>query len=358
MISRSSSSQARRGFTLVELLVVIAIIGILVALLLPAVQAAREAARRMSCGNNLKQLGLSLHNYHDTYKSFPPGGTSVGGPGLGQWGFSWFVFVLPFVEQQNMADQVYVGGNHPGWAHSGQTGGSINGQRFNNVEVPVFFCPSSPLEHMGNVGSYIHMRPHYVGISGAADGRVVASAVTSTSFPDDGFRNNPAARNAVYTGCCGSVTPDGRRANGGVLIGVGPWADKSGRGMNPIKFSEMTDGTANTMAISESGDWFLNQPGDQKERVNSHHGWMMGNPSAGDRKFNLTTVAYPPNTTDNTMPGTGNNDGPNNGIYSAHPGGVQAAGCDGAVKFVSETINLLTLKRLCSRDDGQPANWE
>src|SRR5215210_4213670 len=99
---------SRTAFTLVELLVVIAIIGILVGLLLPAVQAAREAARRMSCSNNLKQLGLAMHNYHDTYKAFPPGVTSIGGPGLGHWGVSWMPLILRFIEQGAMADKLYI----------------------------------------------------------------------------------------------------------------------------------------------------------------------------------------------------------------------------------------------------------
>src|SRR6187401_3085395 len=87
-----------RGFTLVELLVVIAIIGVLVALLLPAVQAAREAARRMSCQNNLKQLGLACHNYADIVGVLPPAGTSSNE-------FSWCVHILPFIEQKNLYDQ-------------------------------------------------------------------------------------------------------------------------------------------------------------------------------------------------------------------------------------------------------------
>jgi type II secretory pathway pseudopilin PulG len=90
----------------VELLVVIAIIGILVALLLPAVQAAREAARRMSCTNNLKQIGISLHNYHDTYKTFPPASAHYGNGHNSEESWGWHVYILPFVEQQPLFDEL------------------------------------------------------------------------------------------------------------------------------------------------------------------------------------------------------------------------------------------------------------
>ena len=98
----SFAPRARRGFTLVELLVVIAIIGILVALLLPAVQAAREAARRTQCTNNLKQLGLAVHNYENTNKELPPGGLTPTG---GSYGHSWWVRILPYIEQGNVYDK-------------------------------------------------------------------------------------------------------------------------------------------------------------------------------------------------------------------------------------------------------------
>ena len=95
----------KRGFTLVELLVVIAIIGVLVALLLPAVQSAREAARRSACQNNLKQIGLALHNYHDTFLYFPPGGITLGGCCATPSYTSWSISILPFLEQTPLADK-------------------------------------------------------------------------------------------------------------------------------------------------------------------------------------------------------------------------------------------------------------
>jgi len=96
------------GFTLVELLVVIAIIGVLVALLLPAVQSAREAARRMSCGNNFKQIGIALHNYHDAYQKLPPGWIMQATSPENSAGWGWPTFILPYVEQQNLYDRLQV----------------------------------------------------------------------------------------------------------------------------------------------------------------------------------------------------------------------------------------------------------
>jgi len=127
----------RSGFTLVELLVVIAIIGVLVALLLPAVQAAREAARRSSCSNNLKQIGLSLHNYHDTYLSFPPGWIDTDGVGSNSGRLhAWSTFILPFMEENNIYENIAVDfGSATSPANVNGAGATIDGYR----------CPSSIL---------------------------------------------------------------------------------------------------------------------------------------------------------------------------------------------------------------------
>lgn len=139
-----------QGFTLVELLVVIAIIGILVALLLPAVQAAREAARRMSCGNNLKQLGLALQNYHDTYKVFPPAHipfntayptTPRNETSADNYGPSWMVLILPFMEQQPLHSKI-------DWS---QSMSHANNAPVRSVFIEGYVCPSDANASVGNV---------------------------------------------------------------------------------------------------------------------------------------------------------------------------------------------------------------
>ena len=158
----------RRAFTLIELLVVIAIIAILIALLLPAVQQAREAARRTQCRNNLKQFGLAFHNYHDVNQSMPIGVRNGGF--FGGWGTSFYVRLLPYVDQASMfhdwpwtekaaygvydRDEGYTAGN-----------ANLRGTPLNilNLEIPVFVCPSSPLPKF-NSGSNAVCMPSYAGI--------------------------------------------------------------------------------------------------------------------------------------------------------------------------------------------------
>ena len=176
------------------------------------------------------------------------------------------------------------------------------------------------------------MRPQYVGISGATAGNGFTTA---------------SASDFNVSGCCGSVTAGQIRSDGGVLL--------PNRG---IQIKDIKDGTSNTLVVSECGEFFENAAGNAVDQVNSNHGWMMGTDRpaqrvTNSRTFNLTTIRYTPNTLDNTLPGTGNNDGANNGIYSAHVGGVQALLADGSVRFLSENIDMLNLRRLATRRDGQ-----
>src|SRR5690606_20466187 len=129
-------SHHRRGFTLIELLVVIAIIGVLIALLLPAVQAAREAARRSQCSNNLKQIALGFHNYHDTHQVFPPGANSC------CWG-TWLLYGLPYVEQQALYNAWNFGGRSFDDTGTFRYGGPLN-ITVTSTRVDAYTCPSDP----------------------------------------------------------------------------------------------------------------------------------------------------------------------------------------------------------------------
>jgi prepilin-type N-terminal cleavage/methylation domain-containing protein len=351
----SVSRPVRKGFTLVELLVVIAIIGILVALLLPAIQAAREAARRTECANNLKQLGLALHNHHDTFGRFPPGGADDRQPfgertGGGGWGGSWLAFILPYVEQGALFDQLDFSAGNSGW------GNTNNGRAISQFFVESYFCPSSPLDqfvpgpppgNIGNVGCAT-----YVGISGAVNGLI------------PGYTESRTNNGGSATNCCSGGIVSG----GGVLF---PFAQ--------VDFAKITDGSSNVMVASEQGDFLITQNGAKVYWGAGHlHGWLIGAhgdgssnrrppnyfPNGDARTFNQTTIRYavnqktgwPNNPGNCAATGVCQNLGNNIPLNSAHPGGVQAAFGDGKVRFISEDVSLDYLARLATRDDGFTIN--
>ena len=321
--------QKSAGFTLVELLVVITIIGILIALLLPAVQAAREAARRMQCQNNLKQIGLALLNYEANNKTFPPGGLPSTN---GTWGTSWWLRILSYAEGGNIGDRYDY--NESGWLGTSSSVNQTNVALLNNQQFSFMYCPSSTLPRTVALEVSNLQATTYTGIAGAADGNTpnIYSAKSVTA----------------------SQTP-GWESTGGVLIEY-----------RTVSIAEITDGTSNTMVVGEQSDWLSpiidassTMPCDSTGDCPSNcgHGFPMGpSPSStswDNRTFNLTCVYHPVNFKTTAGYGVPGNCGPNTPIQSAHPGGVNVAFADGSVQYLSDSLDIAVLRNLATRNDGQ-----
>ncbi len=292
---RRQAFKLKAGFTLVELLVVIAIIGILIALLLPAVQAAREAARRSSCANNLKQVGLALHNYHDTFKKFPPHSLSANR-------IAWTVHILPFLEQQPLYDQFDFTRRY------NQNPNTILAM----TRVSAYLCPSvkSPRTSIGNGGETRnrvgYFTTHYYGVMGPKGN----NPLTGQPYP---FSN---------------VGPHGGFAGGGLFV-----QNKS------TKFSHILDGTTNTFAIQEIA-W-----DDRGGRRTRYRMWTRGHQQnswnapakniANQINADLTSVF-------NDMSAGSN-----------HPGGCHFLMGDASTQFVAETIDFQTYMAVASIDGDE-----
>lgn len=292
----------KSGFTLIELLVVIAIIAVLIALLLPAVQQAREAARRSQCKNNLKQIGLALQTYHDTALMFPPGCSNSNG-----WGMSWWVGILPYTDQdavfKKMSFRVPGSNNGAGYAES-NTNGNAAGTPLHGFKPAYMLCPSSPLDPL--LGTNLVVAT-YAGISGNT-------------------------RDVTQSGGHGIVS------GAGVLLPMGR-----------VTIAHITDGTANTIIVGEQSDRATD--GSDIRSGTQHSSWMgcggggnspppTGSWTGDNRTFNLTTVRYKVGYKGGIgNPGMATNCGTNKGIQSAHVGGAHVAMADGTVRFISNTLD-------------------
>lgn len=330
--TRSRPGGGRRlaqGFTLVELLVVIAIIGILIALLLPAVQAAREAARRSQCANNLKQISLGTHNYVDTNKVFPPSATIPAGLGTINHGHSMIEFMLPFIEQKTAYDQI-------DFRFANNTTTPNNRAVLNAIQPAVLMCPSDP-----DRGMFPNTRE---------DGYTPATADSDTS----------ESLGANYVGCGGPVsmnmcviaamTPNinckAPSPSGGTVL---PRYNDEAPGMfnggyKCTDFSKCKDGSSNTILIGESlpaynsfGMYFSSHAGNIAS-VNippNYHKVYTACTKAGNKSARQDTCyAYM------------------GGYKSEHPGGLQVALTDASVRFISETIDYSIWCYLGDKEDG------
>jgi len=302
-----------RGFTLVELLVVIAIIGVLVGLLLPAVQSAREAARRSSCGNNLKQIGVALSTFESAMGALPAGYSFYNGPPTpsgNSWG--WAVFIMPYLEQQALYDQL-----RP---------------------------TSRPISDLYNNGSYT-----------AADKALLQTPIAGYRCPSD---TTPALNNLVvfdsgrydvatsnYVGCVGdilSTTYD--NDSGGAFIGrYDRRSSTPGTGLLGVTLRKVTDGTSKTLAVGE------------RSASNYAAVWAGAGSvccfNSSSTARSLGRAFYLINF--DWINGGGSSSDQGKGFSSGHSGGAQFLYLDSSVQFISESIDKNRLADICNRADGK-----
>jgi prepilin-type N-terminal cleavage/methylation domain-containing protein len=323
-----TSLKLRCGFTLVELLVVIAIIGVLVALLLPAVQAAREAARRITCSNNLKQIGLAFHLHEDSQKIMPDGGERYwtkrkwagNNPASGkpahapQQDWSWAYQILPYLEQQTI------------W--SDKTDANVGG-----TPIPTYFCPSK-------------RSPTTVNLAGYKSSSTDPYGVSITLFPIRAMIDYAGNGGNDATGDLSQYI----RGNGkdGTVVRRPGQADRS----RSVTVKEIEDGTSKTMLVSEKcmnlGIAHLPQPADDGGYTD---GWDWDTIRWG--RFPPMPDWYDPTP---VLASDGTNKPFHSAFGSSH-GALNAAMADGAVRSISLEVDQTAFERICSRNDGQNFSW-
>jgi len=315
MFSLSRRSPARAGFTLVELLVVIAIIGVLVALLLPAVQSAREASRRMKCSNNLRQWAIAMHNMHDIRGQFPFGATNDTHVNKRK---TWIMFVWPFIEQNNLADRTVA--NIPFYDPPHTVYNTMNG--LCGQRLAIYRCPSDMSGTVDqNVGMYQRTRGNYMVNWG----------------------------NALYDDTSATGTAN--------INNWGPFYHIGGNRATPgtVNMRNITDGTSNTLLLSESlmakvatdNDWRGDIHND--DGIFRFHTNLTPNSSAADL---ISSTTFFTANNDRLMPvALGNPQ--RNAARSRHPSGVMAALCDGSVRSFSNNVALVSWSAMGSMAGGE-----
>ena len=334
-----------RGFTLIELLVVIAIIAVLIALLLPAVQAAREAARRSQCTNNMKQLGIAMHNFHDTYGAFPYARK------VDQWNaYTIYENILPFVEQGNIYNGYVSSGLNSTACPDISTNYQINSS-VRTAIVSTFFCPSDTGPVLDEAPSlqWMRTRGNYRGCVGPGDmynNYPNPPATAPKTLPPGFFQVIPAQSYDTNTT---NPTPKPFQA----------------------KFSDITDGTSNTVMLAEglnatvTGPW----PGPMGDLQLGNMGAAMfsnyttPNSSSADQiwgpcpRDNGVDLQYPASAPCISLGGQRSNSSDSVNAFAAsrskHPGGVNAGMADGSVRFIKNTINTSVWWALGTRGGGE-----
>lgn len=311
-------SRRPRGFTLIELLVVIAIIAILIALLLPAVQQAREAARRSQCKNNLKQIGLAMHNYHDVFNAFPMGYSTsrpqdMAATELSHWG--WGAFILPYIDQAPLFNQLQVG-NVTLHANLATTAG----RAALTTALPAYVCPSDPGPAMNNFNQALADNP--------ADAN---AAWYNRNVTSNGTDRIAIAKSNYAAVACSSVstTPPVYSVQYGPPTGIFSQNSKT-------NFRDITDGSSNTLLVGERAFRFDDLNVGAANALGFSSTVCTGGTSAGIKAAGMCVLglAY-----DGINWSANNRVHQPRGYHSNHVGGAHFVMGDGAVRFISENID-------------------